>query len=83
VSGYDNTNRGILGRNERKEQDSHPDFTGNINVEGREYWLNAWIKERKDGSGKFFSLSVRPKDAPAAAPAPAGRGKADFDEIPF
>ncbi len=60
---YDNTNRGILGRNENKEEDSHPDFKGQINVGGKDYWLSGWIRERKDGSGRFFSLSVKPKDA--------------------
>lgn len=60
---YDNTNRGILSRNDRKEKETHADFCGSVNVEGREFWLDAWVKERKDGSGKFFSLSVKPKDA--------------------
>lgn len=68
MSAYDQTNSGILSRNERKEQDSHPDFTGSINVNGTDYWLNGWVKTKKDNSGKFFSLSVRPKDAPKAAP---------------
>lgn len=63
---YDNTNSGILSRNKFKEQPNHPDHTGTINVNGVEYKLNAWIKEKKDGSGKFFSLSVRPmEDKPA------------------
>lgn len=57
---YDNTNRGTLGKNDRKEQPSHADYRGKLNVEGREYWLNAWIKEGPNG--KFFSLSVKPKD---------------------
>ena len=65
---YDNTNRGILSRNDRKEKETHADFRGSINVEGREFWLDAWVKERKDGSGKFFSLSVKPKDAQAEQP---------------
>jgi ribosome modulation factor len=83
MSGYDNTNKGILGRNDRKTQDNHPDFSGSINVDGRDYWLSGWIKERKDGSGRFFSLSVKPKDgvSGSAAPRPA---PADLDdEIPF
>mgnify|MGYP000196243972 CR=1 FL=1 len=78
---YDNTNTGILSRNERRENDRHPEFSGSINVGGVEYWLSAWVKTKKDGSGKFFSLSVKPKDSkPKAAPKPAE----DIDEeIPF
>lgn len=89
---YDNTNRGILSRNDRKEKDTHPSHKGSINIEGVEYWLDAWTQERKDGSGKFFSLSVKRKDqqaAPARAPAPAPKaapssGFDDMsDDIPF
>lgn len=63
---YDNTNRGILGRNKRKEKDSHPDFSGSINVEGHDYWLSGWLKE--NANGKFFSLSVKRKDGTAERP---------------
>lgn len=82
---YDNTNRGVLFKNSRKEQDKHPDYRGNINVDGAEFWLDAWINEsRKDGS-KFMSLRIKPKlpggqKKPESAPAPTG----DFnDDIPF
>jgi len=87
---YDNSNSGILSRNDRKEQPNHPDFKGQINVGGVDYWLSGWVKERNDGSGKFFSLSVKPKDAPPAQkpaqparqPAPAS-GFDDMTDIPF
>ena len=81
---YDETNRGTLSRNTRKTEDKHPDFSGQINVDGVEYWLSGWTKERKDGSGRFFSLSVRRKDeAPKPAPKPEP-GIAGMDEdIPF
>ena len=66
MANFDNTNTGILSRNDRKEKDTHPDFKGQINIEGREYWLSGWVKTKKDNSGKFFSLSVTPKDSASA-----------------
>ena len=57
---FDNTNRGALFRNDKATTDKHPTHTGKINVEGRDYYLNAWVKEGK--KGKFFSLSVKPVD---------------------
>jgi hypothetical protein len=75
---YDNTNTGLLKRNDRKEKDSHPDYRGTINVDGVDYWLSGWLKTGKEGSKlagqKFFSLSVQPIEEqqerrPAARPA--------------
>ena len=72
---YDNTNSGLLARNDKQGNDSRPDYRGSINVDGTEYWISAWIKTGRDGTKlagqKYMSLSVQPKDAPAAAPAPA------------
>lgn len=88
---YDNTNSGALFKNDRKETASHPDYKGQINVNGVDYWLSAWIKPMKnDPERRFMSLSVKPKEA--AAPAPQQRSKPapapsagfdDFDSVPF
>lgn len=67
---YDNTNRGILFKNDRKEKDTQPDRTGSINIEGVEYFLDGWIKTSESGR-QFMSLSVKRKEKqPQAAPAP-------------
>ena len=82
MSNFDPTNTGILSKNDRREKDTHPEYRGQINVDGVEYWLNAWVKERKDGTGKFFSLSVKPKEEKPAARKPAA-DPFDDDSIPF
>jgi hypothetical protein len=63
---YDNTNTGLLKRNDRKEKDSHPDYRGTINIDGTDYWLSGWLKVGREGTKlagqKFFSLSVTPME---------------------
>ena len=82
MADFDNTNRGVLFKNEKKTSDTHSDYTGNINVGGTEYWLSAWIKTGK--SGKFMSLSVKPKDAKQAPKAAPKRQEPEDDsDVPF
>lgn len=63
---YDNELRGVLFKNDRKQKDTHADYTGNCQIEGRKYWISAWLKEGQ--KGKFFSFSFKPADGPPAAP---------------
>lgn len=78
---YDNTNRGAIFKNDKKESDTHPDYKGSININGVEYWLSSWIKDGK--SGKFMSLSVKPKDAQAAPKKQVSSGFDDSNDFPF
>lgn len=55
--GYDNTNRGVLFKNDRKESDKHPDYKGSINFGGMDYDLAAWINKSKAGQA-YMSLKV-------------------------
>ena len=48
-------NSGVLFKNDKKVNDSHPDYKGSIMVAGVEYWLSSWIKEGKNG--KFMGLA--------------------------
>lgn len=63
---YDNTNKGIISKNDRKETDSHPDITGSINVDGKEFWISGWKKNRSSDGAPFYSLAVKPKMERAA-----------------
>lgn len=80
---YDDTDRGALFKNEDKQSDKHPDYKGNINVGGQEFWLSAWIKTSKKGQ-KFMSLSVKSKEAKPERGKPAPQPAGDFldDDLP-
>ena len=78
---FDNTNRGALFKNDKKETDSHPDYKGSVNVGGVDMWLSAWLKKSKEGK-TYMSLSVQPKDGAAPKSAPK-RESNDGDTIPF
>lgn len=90
---YDRTNRWALFKNDRLQSDKSPTYTGSINVDGKDYYLNGWIRD--GAKGKFFSGTIKPKDAPQQSAMPP-RGKMtvtsgkqapdpfdDGDSIPF
>lgn len=80
---FDNNMRGILFKNERKEDKRHPDYKGSAEVDGVGYWIAAWIKEGK--KGKFMSLSFTEKDDdPPPKGKPQKQRLEDMDsDIPF
>jgi uncharacterized protein (DUF736 family) len=69
---YSNENRGVLFKNDDKQGENFPDYKGNINVNGTEFWLSAWIKTSDKTGKKFMSLSVKAKEQ-AQAQRPASR----------
>lgn len=76
-------NSGTLGKNTRREKDTHPTHSGRCIVAGVEYWISAWVKEGQDGS-KFFSLAFKPREEQQQAPAKPATTAAEFDDdIPF
>ena len=84
---YDNNNRGALWNNDRKQSDKHPDLSGSIMIDGKEYWVSGWKKKQGQGDrAPVVSLSVRPKDykdsQPTGSPASNTAQNID-DEIPW
>lgn len=96
MSDFDQTNRGVLFQNDRKEKDTHPDMQGSINIKGVDHWLSAWNKEGRNGTFLYISIgkpkdqqaprqaAPRPASRPAPrsqAPAPAPRNPGGFDDL--
>lgn len=74
---FDDTNRGVLFREEDKKNERGPDYTGSVNVHGETFRLAGWVRESKAGR-KFLSLAVsEPRDAVPAGPT------SNDDSIPF
>ena len=85
----ENKNSGALFRNDKRETEKHPEYTGKITIEGKDYYLSAWVNEMRNGQ-KYFAIKATPKaaTAPAATTAPAqprpGVVVADpIDDLPF
>ncbi|HEY1326260.1 MAG TPA: DUF736 domain-containing protein [Casimicrobiaceae bacterium] len=72
--------QGSLFKNDRKEAENQPDYTGKVLIDGTVYRLAAWIKNGKNG--KFMSLSAKPDDE-QAKPVSKQAGDAPSDDIPF
>lgn len=80
MSQYDNTNKGTLGKNlKQREGKKDAEYNGTLNVDGVEYYIDAWVKDGRNG--KFFSLRVKPKESRGNSPPPKKRQ--DDDEVPF
>jgi hypothetical protein len=87
---YDNTNTGRLFRNERmRPEKQDPEYTGDANFEGQDYWVSAWINETNAGK-KYFRMKFKPKTESGTRPQPQAPAKPDFierdadgNDIPF
>lgn len=85
---YNNNLRGALFKNEDKQSEKHADYRGQCEIDGKQFWLDAWIKTSKAGK-KFMSLSFKPKMAQEHKganrnPPPRQNDDPGFgDDIPF
>ena len=42
--------KGSAGQNKNKEKATHPDFKGSQTIDGKDYWVAAWVNRNDDGS---------------------------------
>lgn len=52
---YDNTNRGVLFKQEEKPKENAPDYKGTFNHKGEDFKLAGWLKMSKAGK-PYLSL---------------------------
>ena len=84
---YDNTNRGAIWKNDKKETDKHPDFRGEMEVTAPgKYWVSAW--RRAPGApdkAPALSFALTPKEAQSAKPSSNEMFPKDIqeDDLPF
>ena len=72
-------NNGSLLKNEKKDKDTQPDYTGQVDVAGTLYNISAWLNKSKSGK-KYFGLQVSiPKPKEDKKP----QHLTDPDELPF
>ena len=64
MTDFNNENRGAIWKNEKRAKDTHADFTGELDVNGTKFYLNAW-KRKPEASEKAPALtfSIKPKSA--------------------
>lgn len=83
---YDNELSGVLFKNQNKSTDKHPEYKGQAQVRGEEFWLSVWINAKPDGT-KYMKLAFEPKsDVPidrGGLPPTQVVAPVDDDDIPF
>lgn len=78
-------NQLYLRKNKEQKTDQHPGYRGSGVVLGTEVWLDAWVNTDDKTGEKYFTIKVKPKEAPKVAPKSREPGEDDDfgDDIPF
>ena len=74
---YDNNNRGVLFKNDKKGNDKRPNYRGSAVIDNVDLNISAWIKRSQKTGDAFMSLKFEPKQAAPPKRVPM------MDETPF
>jgi uncharacterized protein (DUF736 family) len=78
---YDNSNTGVLFKNDKGDNEKRPDYTGTIELQnGKKMRLAAWVRESQKGQ-KFLSLKMSEPIKPTQTEA-MSQAELD-DDVPF
>lgn len=81
---------GSLFKNQRKEKETQPDYTGSAVINEKKYQISAWINTSQNGQ-KYFRLlfsealekSISSTSAQATVPMQTGTKDDLVDDLPF
>tara|TARA_R110002167_G_scaffold365702_2_gene591086 strand:+ start:451 stop:723 length:273 start_codon:yes stop_codon:yes gene_type:complete len=82
---YENKpNTGAMFKNEKKESDKHPDYTGTYyDKDGVKQNMAMWLNESKTGKKYFAMAGSEWREADAKSTPKAAVTSADADDLPF
>jgi uncharacterized protein (DUF736 family) len=74
-------NSGAIFKNNFKKAETHPDYKGDVKVNGKEMEIALWVKQSKDGKNYFSASFSEPyvKQETQSAPMPPIVN----DDLPF
>ena len=72
--------KGFLFKNDNKKNENHPDYNGKIHINGKDYYLSAWINTAKSGS-KYMSVTIGNEVTEKVEEKP--QPKKSDDDLPF
>lgn len=58
---YDNSNSGVIFRNNKEGNEARPDYKGFAEIDGVKLEVAAWLRESKKDGSKFLSLKFTNK----------------------
>lgn len=66
MSQFENKNTGVFFKNDRKNEEKHPDYTGTYwDKDGVEHYADMWLKKSNKSGASFLSFRTKPKQAKA------------------
>ena len=74
-------NSGAIFKNNYKKAETHPDYKGKMNVDGKEKEVALWVRETKNGE-KFFSMAISEPYKPQPVAEELTKTEVD-DDLPF
>ena len=84
MSEQDNNLSGVLFKNNRRREGGRdPEYQGNCEIDGKQFWISAWVNTSKKDGSKFFGLKFKPKEEPKSSPKAAEQPPDEGDKVPF